>query len=417
MSVISSQVVSGNAIETKGSQEKKILQEVDFLENSDNFVLLDIPSGRPNHKAESPKRIPQNKQKGDLCVYYGLQLHAQSLPNYLEAREKQTRKYAMEYRRAMTKHFVARQISLIFFEYIDQKKLMTLFQQGNDTVKTQIIDKCLALSLEKTVTPFLKDIKNGHELIMQTYNEFSAQNLEWNQFLLTRYQKAIIGECLTFIRLLGLDPAKECEKLTEYQSNTVLNRTAKVYSNILDNEQVPLLHKCAHLMTIVKMKLFKIFDLNPSTWIPTNDKNNIDTLCNELRKSKKPLIIHGAFGRDQYMGDAVKTLGNLHHYELYGFKSQQRKVLTGDTAHIVAVIGIKKDPKIAGGGLVYTLDPEDASYPDKPRKTSVMNFQSLLRYIMDDSGHPNVATLQMKDSGEIVRLVAKIPSMKHYTFS
>lgn len=416
--------IAGNASPAESlhvKSESKETLEATWLKNTDTFILLNIASGKPNHKGDlksRAERIPQSKQKGDVCTYYALLLHEMTYPNSFELRQTEARTFARKYRKAMSMLFAEREVIKNFIAYLNKKNLLTQFNETMDLdFRIKIIQENLAASLKDTINPFIRDYKWEAESILGIFTEWSTQTEtdNFDEFLENRYNKGRLHASLTLLRDLKLDPDIECKKFQEYQK-VALGKYATIIPDILNEPKVSVFKKFSHLNQIVQNKLYEIFNLHPLLWRPNPESDNIIELFDLLKTSQHPFIVRGAFGQYEYETNAIQQQGSLFHYEMYSYKTSKRKPLQGNQAHCLALVGIELDNTAKGNGYVYLADPEDASLPNQSRKLCKMSFKSFSDNIFDDVGVPLIATITKKMDGTKTQCYARSPYPTRYIF-
>lgn len=404
--------------EKKENIENKINKEDLFCLNSEKMVMLNVPIGKPSRKETSNtypymKRKKQSSQKGPLCTYYSMKLHAMLSHDYLERQSQKDRRIASKLRKERTKICSER-----FYLEVFMAGLAELPEYHELKDKKEIIE--LALSFLNTLeeswsTEESPDTSEAVKEIVDSIPSYIKDNQPDLRTILPDFLDAFLkSEChslqdyleidilqknikafLDFFTSLELDAVEECRKIEifrEKQAGKQHFGDGGYKPRIIDNfETLSVLEKFNLLNAAAYLKLFEIFDMKSISWRPSD---NIQTLLSSLKENGKPLVVSGRFGEDFYH-DEPKHSDKIKHYDVCEYSSgshakefDKDTIARGESSiHSIAIIGVEHNYKYAGGGCVYYIDPSDASDPEKDgsRKIYRLDYEKFYKQVSDDT--------------------------------
>jgi len=388
--------------------------EVQFVQNSDTFVLLHVPPGKPNRKDNGKTRVVQKQQKWGTCWYYALKVGAIIRPDYIERQKATDRKWVSAYRKAMTKLFMS-------LDYIEQelaflhnnpaqnlidsrkkhgipptksvetatkevemlKKASTIFGADKKQAK-EFFDEYVASrdSLFQKVSPTVREnfkaifIPFMQEYFMSPCPHITAFRNAYFNIEQMNIQSAFIQQC-------GLDPEKACQQAGRDLFHQFVTAGLKE-----SKEAMPFKHLAVHTSQMepqVQFKLHKYaasklvekaYNLKPLAWHP--ETSTLDDFIKEL-KNGRAIRVGGFYGHAHYNKppNPFKKPEIAPIYDVFGFPPgshlKQEEIL--ESEHAISVIGAEKKPGTTNEGWIYYIDPNIESAPNQKRKIFVMSYK------------------------------------------
>lgn len=367
-----------------------------FTKKDVNFVLLNIPSGKPSRKKPN-ERVRQSSQKGDTCYYYALKVCAMLDPNYLKLQSEKNRKLASRFRKKITDSHIEKTESIkiiktvLLIQFNDEDFNFMMQSKNKETVIQHFMEFMESPLFHSTQS------EDDRESFKEIIDEFIKSNsFSMLDFLNARKSATEMAAAIEFLQLLGLDPEQEILKYhnnitEEYSKMNIRAPNHKKMSSPKElNEHLTLAGKKGIYMKVVELHMTQIFNLKESPWKPIN---GIELLYNLIKNSGKPMIIGGYFGVIFYsdINKAKKTIGPIEHYHVFGFAKGTHlgisKIYEYDiNAHAIAVIGIEMTPESnTTKGYVYFLDPNDESIANKPRVVYKLSYEQFCKYCIPNT--------------------------------
>lgn len=363
--------------------EVKSVEESRFVLNTKQFVLLNIPSGKPNRKTSYPPRITQSAQKGLTCFYYAMKVGAILEPDYLKIQGEKHRQAASLYRKSVSQ-------TTVTYEYLRE-----WFQVVSQKVQTQYPGVSLPQFISQSKQLFLSILEgvgsnpglpsNVSAIYLDFSNRFKAsaeQNIK--TFLLLDENHAKIDNALTFLSSIGLNPLSECQALID-EYNRYFKATGikdeKILSLDISNFESMDIHEKENLLAqVIEKHIHSIFNLEASSWKPTEP---INTLFDLIKTSTFPIVFYGFFGKKYYNQEASKQ-PLIAHYDILGWpKGSHKEVKANHNSilHAISVIGVEKNTKgTTLQGYVYYIDPQDMSVPEQNRLIYKISYEQFCTY-------------------------------------
>lgn len=410
-------------VEHKLALETKSTTESIFIKNTEKFILLNVPVGKPNRNPKSAKSLPrviQPAQKGPFCYYYALKINAMMKDDYLKRQAEAERKIASEYRKGMTKIYVETEFLIPMLHAFLNSHYGSDLRSTNKEVVVKTLRECTPLAGidPDSCSPLMvKCLSNGkdQEAFRQFVDDFAnAQSADLLKFVEERHLRNRIGEGLTFLRRLNLDPIEECQKIENYRKKQI--PTIPSESNLEENfEKIKLDNKERIVIAAVEHKLSEIFGLKSTTWKPDD---NIDVLFKLISDKREPMVFSGYYGPSYYTGkEGLSKKEN--HYDVYECRESTRvPFITSDNSicHCVNIIGVEKDSNVSGLGWVYYIDPEEESSPfgkKSTRKISRMDYKTFCTYAIDDTNASWDRDIKLHSGTIRVKQALRAPQFKY----
>jgi len=406
--------------------------EIQFVKNSDTFVLLHVPPGKPNRKDNGKTRVVQKKQKGGTCWYYAMKVGAIIRPDYIERQNAQDRKWVSAYRKSETKldtdelDFIAGELKFLkndparfvnsrdtkwskkwilswlncfkkpdavpAIDYGMMKNASTIFEA--DKKKAKEFCDWYEANVE-AVWPGV-DCNNMKKIFFPFMREyFDSPYTDIFAFQHAYRNKHRIELRKTFIRNCGLDPEIACQlaglDILEKFSSAGLEscREAAPYWLLTpQTSQADPILQYALYRRVTHNLVFKAYDLKPIPWHP--ESSNIEAIIKELKKGKA-ILVGGQYGRayDSQSPAVLNKADVADTYDVFYFSPGTHFVDKNERVpylHAISVIGAEKKSGTANDGWIYFIDPIDESAPNQKRKIYVMSYkQFCLQCIADES--------------------------------
>lgn len=387
-------VTSTEIKENKESKEKKETTEnqaipCSWTKNTDTFLLLNIPLGKPDRKNPG-KQTKQPGQKRKTCVYYAFQISTRLKKDYLERQKQQDRKLASEYRKNITLIGLHEQFAFGCIQDITQKASTVPFSKMDKKTRIEFYISKLSEVNYESIRKTL-GVTSSDETIKQCATDFLNENLAsqkfMKEFVEERNLKKRIGACLTFLRNLDLDPLEVCRKEDELRKKTFLNLYTKQVENDLDT--VPLIPKSRLLFNAEFNLMGKICDTKPLQWSPSQ---GFDALFKHFKETMRPIIVRGQFGVPFYKEKPKELSSTLDNYKVFGFAPGTHDDYDHNAIpHAITVIGIEKNPITNSDkkGWIYYVDPDDECDPTlshAKRTIYKISFEQFCTFLINNAG-------------------------------
>ena len=387
MAAESSQVLASleanKAIDSKVGDESSQIFTLDTPE----FVLLNIPSGKPNRHYEpkalhSPLRVTQKPTKGQTCYYYAMKTAAILEKDYLEKQGNFLRKAAsQQYRKKM--------LPLVYFDFL--KIWLSAYPEEHlNKSKKDLLD------FLKFQVQFLTKNPKHLGAVFPNAIENKAQILSMFEEVLAEYARIPQGNifvalmncefrpkikiCEEFLRFIGLDPAVACQPIID-KINQKLAIVGGGY-NYRHLEEADTFTKAHFLTCACDFEMAKIYGFSYIPWTPTD---KIDVLFDLIKQNESPVLMGGHLGKAFYKLPPMASKG-VGHYDNFVFVIGSHKGPKTGPTHAISIIGIEKnqDPSKPGVGWIYYIDPGDGSEPLAKRKIYKMSYEQLCELSVDN---------------------------------
>lgn len=386
MAAESNQVLA--SLETNKDIDSKADDEASktFILDTPEFVLLNIPSGKPNRHYEpkvsqSPLRVTQKPPKGQTCFYYSLKTVAILEKEYLEQQSSFLRKaVSQEYRKKL--------LPLMNYDYL--KKWLSSYPKEHMTKpKKDLLDflnfqlQALKKEPRHLGSVFPNAIENQAHILAifaEVIEEFSRIP-DNNIFiaLLNCQLRPKIKICEDFLRFIGLNPAVACQPIID-KINQKLATVSDRY-NYRHLAEADTFAKAHFLTCACDFEMAKIYGLSYIPWMPTD---KIDVLFDLIKHNESPILMGGYLGTSFYKTPPMSLKG-VAHYDIFGFVKGSHNGEKRGATHGISIIGIEKnrDPSKPGVGWAYFIDPSDESKPQLKRKIYKMSYEQLCELSVD----------------------------------
>ena len=217
--------------------------------------------------------------------------------------------------------------------------------------------------LEKKVSDYRTEIEIAYE---QTWNAQIRNEIEMDCGC-----KNILEIHQCFIKSLHID----------YERAFYRDQRSQRWKRV-DWNQLAECKQMAYLANLaIRICLFECYKLRKSSWKPSHP---ITRLIREL-KSYRWIMLHGRFGKHFYQQAPKSKLNQILGRTIwYWEKDSPQKEAGFLTIHSVVVIGASKG-KAKGGGVVYFVDPQDGSHPERLEQQKIyeISYQNLIDHVSD----------------------------------
>lgn len=369
-----------------------------FAISRDNFILLNVPGGKPKYNSSQSKRVPQKIKEGQHCFYYAMKVAAMMEDDYLKKRSEKERRIISE---KLRKPKTALDIKVdTLLKWLDA--LFGLFDKN--TPKEQVVD--FLKNIVKRMNPFEKQnkflphaVEDPKKLLedILTFLDNFLKSREKDIFEFIRKEK--ISESIKIftsaLTALGYNPEAEVEKLRKVKNSKLLpmHQYNSDFKSMSPNSQFSFLGEVAQAV------ISKIFGMSHTRW---NPQAGIKVLFNLIKQNKNPIVIEGLFGNAFYEQPAFLRDDTKENYVIYGWKPNTHKIFKtnhSNTAgnsttlhfpsgqiirtHTISVIGVEIKNENSDEGYVYFIDPNDESKPNEKRRIYVISYKQFCAIALD----------------------------------
>lgn len=391
------------------------------LMNSENRVLWELPSGKPNGnqllidpKNDQRERIYQAAQSGTTCWYYATKRlrtnYGKTCGAFVEEREFE--KKFSDYKKKLNYIYKVEREAINLFYNISMQVFQTKVEFSPsilDAHVSQIEDTILAKEIHKLALNFLGNASQpmNFENAELSFHAFK-RSVEEGMF------KKKYKTTLDFLKSdLELTPKEILYDIVRSSFAPEISACIpeKQLNNVISNLVTTLAPKqgLIYLQTGLMNYYFKKLCFARSSW---NPEKTIDLIIQDL-KIHGPLLAGGMLGTPFYQSAPYELNEKISGHTIMAWKIGAYKDKGNGNCHFIVVVGAEK---VLEKKFIYFIDPNDASDPASPaQKIYKISYDRFLSGI-SDSWNMGFKDIPMEKRGYLIYNpnLPNFPLSEHY---